>query len=263
MAQITVSTNLNIHLQFTIPPFHRRAFAWATDFVIVLIYFFAMFRLVSNFERSQFMQENNWYIIMLVMLPASLYHLVSEVFLQGQSIGKKLFRLKVVNAEGGSATISQYLLRWLMRVSDILVLFIVLSIVSQQSAIITALSFFFLLLIADVICISVTRKSQRIGDMLAQTLVIEMERGEAVTDTIFQEIAQDYIPSYPQVMKLKDVEITRIKMIYDSAVKKKDVALAERVAKRICEVLQIPYDGDPFKFINTLLKDYNHYAHGK
>ncbi len=74
--------------------------------------------------------------------------------MNGQSVGKKLLGLRVVNENGGKPGISQYIIRWLIRTSDYMILIIALYAPIAAGA---DLSFFwkiaaaFGLLIADVI----------------------------------------------------------------------------------------------------------------
>lgn len=265
MSKLTVSTNLNIDLEFSIPGFHKRMFAWIIDFIICLIYIFAAFRFLGIIEQSDqgFMENNGWSVFLMIILPLSMYPLVSEYLLNGQTIGKKILKLRIINETGGNASFSQYMIRWLMRVSDFFMIFIILATISRDTYLIGTLSFFFLLLIADIICISTTKKSQRLGDLLAGTLLIEKEKAHSIDETVFMQTSENYIPKYPEVMKLRDIEITRIKNIYDNAWEKQDHAIAERTAAKICKVLNIEYQSDAFAFINTLLKDYNYFAQNR
>src|SRR4029079_8718430 len=55
----------------------------------------------------------------IFVLPILVYHVVMEITMNGQSVGKKIMGIKVVHENGGRASISQFLIRWLLRVSDV------------------------------------------------------------------------------------------------------------------------------------------------
>ncbi|MCA9528726.1 MAG: RDD family protein [Myxococcales bacterium] len=59
-------------------------------------------------------------IIGVVALAGSLYHLLFELFMRGQSPGKRRLKLRVVSSDGTAATASQLLIRNLLRIVDFL-----------------------------------------------------------------------------------------------------------------------------------------------
>ncbi|MFZ4681609.1 MAG: RDD family protein [Terrimicrobiaceae bacterium] len=82
------------------------------------------------------------------------YGLALEWFLRGQTFGKKLFRLRVVDAEGLKLQFHQIAIRNLLRFIDTLP---------------------FVYLVGGVSC-WITRKNQRLGDIAANTLVVRLPR---------------------------------------------------------------------------------------
>jgi hypothetical protein len=113
-----------------------------------------------------------------------------------------------------------------------------------------------LLLFADVVLVN-SKKQQRLGDILAHTLLIRTRQNVTIDDTIFQAVANDYVPSYPQVMQLSDRDINTLKSILTSAQKNNDLHLAVQTCERIKNYLHIETNMPPFEFLHTLLKDYN------
>ena len=67
-----------------------------------------------------------------------------------------------------------------------------------------------------------SKKSQRIGDILARTIVIRTNRKASIEETVFQEVADSYTPVFPQIMQLSDRDINAIKSILETARKKGD-----------------------------------------
>jgi uncharacterized RDD family membrane protein YckC len=260
MSKLKVPTSFNIDLEFDTPEFHKRLFAWAIDFIIFFIYYLIVVKfLLSNNSSGRLHDEDiNWLFIAL-MLPIALYPLVTEFIMNGQTFGKKILKLKVINESGGNATFSQFLIRWMLRVSDLILFVMLILLIIYGSSFLKSTLFFFLLAVTDVFCIALTKKSQRLGDMAASTLIIQIKNKSNLDDTVFMEIENNYVPQYPEVMKLSDRDMNVIRNIYNTAYKKSDYALAGRTADKIRGVLHIQYnDTEPIEFLEVLLKDYNY-----
>lgn len=117
MSLLQVNTAFNINLQFETAPFHYRLFAWLIDLVILILFLRIMFYFLDySFDISNASQYGLTEIF--VFIPFLLYHLLCELFIHGQSIGKLILGIKVVSLTGRSASASQSLLRWLMRFLD-------------------------------------------------------------------------------------------------------------------------------------------------
>ena len=127
MAVIKVPTNFNIDLEFQVPEFHRRLIAWVIDLFIQIFYLIIAIRLYVSYLQNNGTaadEENIQWIFRIIILPVIIYHIVSEITMNGQSIGKKLLGIRVVNENGGKASISQFLIRCLIRTSDYMMLII-------------------------------------------------------------------------------------------------------------------------------------------
>jgi uncharacterized RDD family membrane protein YckC len=263
MSIIRVPTSFNIDLEFEMAEFHRRFFAWFVDLFIQFVYlriiltiFFASTR-ENNFNDDWMTEYAAW---MLLLLPLFLYHPTCEILMNGQSIGKKIFRIRVVDEEGGRPSFSQYLIRWLIRAGDWAVVLIVLSNVlilfSKELRLMLLASF--LLLITDVILIIASKKNQRLGDILAHTILVSTKARGSMDESVFMEIADNYVPVFPQIMHLSDRDINAIKTILDTAKKKSDFNLAATASEKIKNHLKIETSLSPIDFLDTLMKDYNY-----
>ena len=101
MGMIKVATSFNIDLEFEIPEFHRRLFAWMIDVLLQYIYI----RIASDiFFKATYSdiytedgQYNMWDLQWMLFLPPLLYHPVCEMLMNGQSLGKKVIGLRVVS----------------------------------------------------------------------------------------------------------------------------------------------------------------------
>jgi uncharacterized RDD family membrane protein YckC len=204
----------------------------------------------------------NFLEYLLVLIPVSLYYPVTEYLMKGQSIGKKLMNIKVVGMLGNEPSISQHVIRWLFRLIEsplmILLLFVLIGSGAYDlmafTSLITAVIFFMPLIV-----ISRSALKQRLGDITAGTIVINVKQTHSINDTIFREISDTgYQPKFTQILRLSDKDLNKVKELLDRSVKHNDHLLAARVAQRIKEVLHIETDMEPMHFIETLLNDYNY-----
>ncbi|MBA2745164.1 MAG: RDD family protein [Flavisolibacter sp.] len=260
MSIIHVNTNFNIDLEFEAAPFYKRLFAWMIDSFLLIIYMVMAIRFINSIGESVADQTYHA-LFMIAILPFFVYHLICEITLNGQSIGKKIFGIRVVNENGGQPGNGQFVIRWLIRTSDYMVLVIILfapsAAASGDSNFFWQVAIPFGLLTADVILVN-SKKQQRLGDLLAHTLVIDATRSSSINETVFLEIEKNYKPSFPQVMQLSDRDINSLKGILDTARKRHDYDLADMASEKIKRHLKIDTTLSPFDFLEVLLKDYNY-----
>jgi len=115
MLLVKLDTGFNIEVEFALSPFHRRFFAWVIDLTIQLVYLYLGSKLMN--ALTDFSWDSNFWPVVLFLLPFIFYHLVSEVMMNGQSVGKMAMSIKVMTLQGGQPSVSQYLIRWLFRIS--------------------------------------------------------------------------------------------------------------------------------------------------
>jgi uncharacterized RDD family membrane protein YckC len=268
MAVIKVPTTFNIDVEFEIPEFYRRMIALIIDGLICFFYFKIASAIIASIRESSSFQDsdndsylNLWAIWLLFLMPVFLYHIVMEITMNGQSVGKKIMGMQVVNENGGKASISQFIIRWLLR--DIwFVLMFTFAIYMAESGsrveatfmIILVLGFF----VTEIVLVVSTQKGQRLADILAHTILIKTNSRASIEETIFQEVADTYTPSFPQIMQLSDRDINAIKSILETAQRKGDFNMAASASDKIKSHLKIESSLSPFDFLDLLLKDYNY-----
>ena len=236
MAVIKVPTNFNIDVEFEIPEFYRRLVSLLIDVVIEYFYLRIAGEIYKSILSNSGRDTDSLYDLqavgLLLLLPVLLYHILMEVTMNGQSIGKKVMGIRVVNEIGGRPSISQFLIRWLLRVSDLwiaIVLFLILSNPYSEKdketsfIILAALAF----IITDIVLVVSSKKGQRIGDILAKTILIRINTKSNIEDTVFIAVADSYVPTFPQIMQLSDKDINAIKSILETA-RKKEISIWQK-----------------------------------
>jgi hypothetical protein len=83
----------NIDIEFTAPPFYRRLFAWVLDLdypdLLSGCCPSASQQYHDSFRGNADYSMKIWAVSMLFFLPFLLYHVVMEITMDGQSIGRK------------------------------------------------------------------------------------------------------------------------------------------------------------------------------
>jgi len=237
MAVISITTTQNIELEYELASVGDRIVAAIIDRVIIVAYVIIIAfstGLMSNAGTGGYI------FFAILFLPAAFYSLLSETFLNGQSVGKKVMGIKVISLNGNQATFSQYLLRWIFRLVDMLIL----------SGLIA------------VIVVASTEKHQRIGDLVAGTTIIRTKPRNTIEQTLYVPTAEaNYHVTYPEVINLRDSDMQLIKEVILNVRKSGNNMLAWQTTEKLENILGIKnqYD-DPLNFLYVILSDYNHLA---
>ena len=262
MGLIQIETPFNIDLEFEIAEVYKRLFAYLVDFTILLLFFISMKYFYYggfNLAGTQTLKSHIGLDILTISIPMLLYSLVCEVMMHGQTIGKKLFNIRVISLDGGEPSLSQYATRWIFKVFE-WPFFFGYTFFSLQNifAYIIVTGFWGLVVL---IFIAVSKKNQRIGDIAANTVVINTESPFSVNDTVFLDIIdKNYAVTYPEVLKLSDRDINTIKNVISLYHKEYNTQTCDRLALKVQEVLHITTSMYPINFLETLLADYNYLA---
>ncbi len=166
------------------------------------------------------------------------YNLVCEIFMNGQSIGKRLMKIKVISLDGGQPTIGQYFIRWVFRLVDF--------VLTGQ--------------IGGLICIAVSDKKQRIGDIVAGTTVIRTVPRTGFEHIAFSPVEEEYVPVFHNVNELSDRDMELVHEVLITFNKTNNPDLIYTMAARISShlSLSIPEGMNELNFLRTIVKDYNY-----
>jgi uncharacterized RDD family membrane protein YckC len=252
MPEIQIATPFNIDIEFEIAAFHKRLLAYAIDFITLVMYMFSMlYLLFGGFKAGE---DSLGFVMIIILIPMLFYTMLSELWMNGQTIGKKIFKIKVVSLDGGEPTLGQYALRWFMRFYEWS--FIIFYLFWGDGY---GFVWFIIGGITSIIIISVSPKSQRLGDIVAGTVVVETASKLTVDDTIFMHVAQvDYKVKFPEVMRLSDRDINTIKNVINQAKKSNSFDMCNRIAMKVQDVLKVPTDMYAMDFLEKIMEDYNY-----
>ncbi len=257
MAIVTIGTPFNIDLEFKIAVFGKRLAAWFIDIIVICIYYYLMLRFIYPvLNMGDGVSTTAGYTI--IIIPVLLYQLLFELFLNGQTIGKKLLGIGVIDIEGKEPSWGQYLIRWILCLGNLFVYLIPYILWEAPLAMI----FFMILYLPDFLSVVISGKSQRLGDFAAGTVVIDKKYRANISETIYQEIEnQHYQPLFPQVMRLTDRDINGIRNLINIRRPGKDTEIyTQQVVDKIKKVLSIESEMYPVDFLEQLLRDYNYYT---
>jgi len=262
MPVIQIETPFNIDLEFEIAGAHKRLLAYLIDFAILLLFFMSMKYFYYGgfgFADADRLKSRMGLDILTISIPMLLYSLVSEVKMNGQTIGKKALNIRVISLNGGEPSLSQYMLRWIFKAFEWPFFFgYTFFSLNSMMAYIIITGFWGVVVL---IFIAVNKRNQRLGDIAANTVVVNTQSPFSVDDTVFMNINENnYVVTFPAVLKFSDRDINTIKNVVNLYHKENNYQTCERLAWKVEEILQIKTDMEPITFLETLLADYNYLA---
>jgi uncharacterized RDD family membrane protein YckC len=236
MEKIRIETTQNVDIEYEVASVGDRIVATIIDSLVMMGYFLAVFIILTN-TMSRSFGPGEGIVFFIVSLPVFLYSLLFEVFMNGQSPGKRAMKIKVMRMDGRQPTLGNYLMRWVLRLVDIWM-------TDGIAALITIL---------------VNGKGQRLGDLAAGTLVIKLRAKQEISHTAFEKVEATYVPVFPQASNLTDKDATTIKQVLRLTINDiEDIATIEnKLATKLKAYLDVTTTLGDRQFLQTLLKDYN------
>jgi hypothetical protein len=157
----------------------------------------------------------------------------------GQSLGKKIFKIRVVKITGERPGFFDFLMRTVFRLIDI-------TSTLGSMALITASS---------------SEKGQRLGDFFADTTVVKLVNINRISlDRILSmDKLKSYTPKYPEVIMFKEEEMLLIKETLERNKQfpnESHTNALNVLVKKIEEKMGVVSPKDKITFLNTLIKDF-------
>ena len=244
MPQLSITTTQNVNINFNTANVGERVVAYMLDMVVIAAYYFVVYYIIGNLLDVTRMINtlDQWTIIAIngvISLPVLLYTLLLETFFEGQTIGKRIMKIKVIKIDGYQAGFGDYLIRWLFRIVEVTGIMGLIGLIAMN----------------------MSKKTQRIGDMAAGTAVISLKNDITINHTILRDIGSNYVPVYPLVIKLSDNDVRIIKETYDTSYQTADFDMILKLQHKIETVTGIKSTSlNATAFVDTVLKDYNYYT---
>ena len=235
MEQFQIETAQNISIDQNTAHLGDRMLAYIIDSFIILVYTILMIWLLLSLEIDF---SDMWALYLVLGLPAFLYYLLLETFMDGKTVGKNLLHIRVVKIDGSKPNFSSYFVRWILRIVDVVL-------TSGGVAVLTIL---------------IRGKGQRVGDIAAGTTVISEKKRVGLKDTLLRELPDDYAPKFAQVTIFKDREMQTIKELFDAAKRNGDYNVILSLSNQIKKLTDISSELKPIDFVEIVIKDYNYYT---
>jgi uncharacterized RDD family membrane protein YckC len=239
MQTIRITTSQNIDIDYEVAGLGERILARLIDlgiFVLILLLglFFAS---VSTFWNESGI--GGVVVIIIYCVLFVFYDLIFEIFMNGQSIGKRIMKIKVISLNGSRPSVGQYLLRWLFRIVDFLII---------EPGLVA------------LVAAAVSEKPQRIGDMVAGTMLIRTVPRTKMDSIAFMPMYDGYQPVFKEAGQLNDKDVELIHEVINTYMKTGNSVVVYNMAQRIKQHMGItpPNGMSDMLFLQTLAKDYNH-----
>lgn len=245
----------NVKVEYEYASVIQRTTATIIDVTTVAVYLIIMFIIIS---RTQSEYTLLWELIVM-KLPWIFYHPVLEYLTHGQTLGKYVLGMRVVTYDGERPGLREIFTRWMFKGHFLWIGF----------SFFASIETLFLMGIIH-ICIgvigfmyaSVSEKKQRMGDVMAGTVVVKDRSSVRYTlrDVLSIKSQENYTPEYPNVVRFTDEDmllikntIQRVRKYPNPETKKFAIELADESA-RLIGLEKTPEKR--LKFLQTLLQDY-------
>lgn len=234
MYTISVRTSQNVVIQYPVASVGERIGAYLIDRLILAAY--AIFIIVL-FVRLKVEQVWVWVIILLI--PFLLFSLLFEIFMNGQTPGKRMMKIQIVRLDGTRASVGDFILRWLFALVDFMILGGVIA----------------------VITIAAGGKGQRLGDVVAGTSAVKLvEQGETSAKEIFITADQDYVPVFAQAVQLNATDIELLQRALEADRSHGNDEPLELLTEKIKSQFGIQTEMPSKDFVETLIKDHSYFV---
>jgi uncharacterized RDD family membrane protein YckC len=235
MKSIEITTTQNVTVHYTLANPGERAIALALDIMAMGVVFLILLWIQS------FLFPNSKNLMFYFTLYPFLvfYSLAFEQLNNGQSLGKMIVKLRVIRMDGEQTSFFDYLMRWIFRSIDIY---------SSLGGV-------------AVLSILSSNYNQRLGDLLANTVVVNIGKSDRMALGSLLKLGKidNYKITYPQVIKLSEETMLIVKETLSKKIKMENEAHDEALnllVKKMVKELGVKTPKDKDKFLTTLLKDY-------
>ena len=229
-----IQTAQNVELSLAPAGVGDRILAWLADVVV-----WGGYAWLASLMLDLIGADGTTPLVTVVFLPVLLYHVAFEMLAEGQSPGKMLLKIRVARLDGAQPTLGQYVLRWLLRFVDVTF--------SSGSV--------------AVIAVSVSKRQQRLGDVVAGTTVVRLRRRVALDEVLYPVTGPGFVPRFPEAAALTDADVRTLRaVLVRLRLAKRDrrgLALADRARAAVEARLEMPPAGlETEEFLEMIVRDH-------
>jgi len=240
MRTIDIRTTQNVTITYELASAGDRIIAFIIDSLIKVLVAFVSIMLFNLLPYSITRHIDSFFIylfyIPLIMTPL----LVMEATMNGQTIGKRAMKIKVIKLNGRQPVFYDYLLRWSFRLVDV----------------------YGTMGITGAVMVASTEYAQRMGDIVSNTTVVRVSNKLNITlsDVLKIDRIANYTPAYPAIRNFRESDIVMIKQTIERYQQYRNNAHSEAIHEltdKLCEKLDVAErPSDAVAFLRTLIKDY-------
>jgi uncharacterized RDD family membrane protein YckC len=230
-----IITPQNVAIDFAPASVVHRAAAALIDAVIMALLMLAFIQLVEIVQDIPVSLRVPVFLPLLVAIAC--YPMICEVLLSGKTIGKRFMRLRVIRLDGTRPTLESFFLRWLNSLIEVYGSFGILA---------------FMMVVA-------TRNYQRIGDIVAGTVVIYEPKPVSYSDVLLS-IDDGATIQYAAARLLSDEEAETIRRLLSASRTTIDETRLRKLLWQAAEKLRgsmgVEYTNDPVVFLRNVLESH-------
>jgi uncharacterized RDD family membrane protein YckC len=258
MKSIEFVSAQNVKIEYEYATVIQRCTSALIDTAMLALYIAIMFALLSNSGFDQYMLVE----LFLLKLPWIFYHPVLEYLSHGQTLGKYALGIRVVTYSGERPGFREIFTRWIFKGHFMWISFSFATIFNGAGDLVVIGIIHIIMGLVGLMYASVAEKSQRMGDVMAGTVVIKDKSSirYSLKDVLSIKNQENYTPEYPGVVRFTDEDmlliknsIQRVRKYPNPETKKFARELADESAKLI-GLSETP--NKRLKFLQTLLQDY-------
>jgi len=235
MNEINIVTAQNVTLRIELASIGDRFIAAFLDFLVKIGLLVGVSVLVS-FVKDVGLDWAGILLWILLAITMVFYSMIFEYFMKGQTPGKRMMKIRVARLDGEPVTFGNFLLRWFFRIIDY---------------------FPITWPVVGIISIAATEKNQRVGDLVAGTIMVSTKERSKLTDTFYAATEPGYVPQFPMADQLNARQAEIINHVLQIYLNTDKYDLVTLLAGQIRDFLQVSSNFDDLTFLRTILKDYN------
>lgn len=234
MADSSILTGQYVRIEQTVASVGDRILAQLIDWGVVYAYL-----IMAIWIESELKIDTPW-VVILTLLLWLFYTPFMEVMNQGQTLGKKAMKMRVVKADGSRPSLGAYVMRWLLFLVD-----------GPMTS--------FMGLIPMIL----TRNNQRLGDLAAATVVVKLQNYKKIQVSLdeYDYLTKSYTPRYPQAADLSLEQIEIIRRTLQQAQWGLDGDRLSELAQKVQQKLDVRRaETTDVLFLDRIVRDYQYYA---